>query len=70
MIQILQNLWGYAQTAFQFLLNIVSTIYTSLAILVSSVAFPQALIPFMPTIIGASITITLVVFAAKFIIGR
>lgn len=70
MIQILQNLWGYAQSAFQFLLNTISTIYTSLAILVSSVGFPQALIPFMPTIIGASITITLVIFAAKFIIGR
>ena len=70
MIQILQNLWGYAQSAFQFLLNTISTIYTSLAILVSSVAFPQALIPFLPTIIGASITITLVIFAAKFILGR
>ena len=70
MIEILQNLWGYAQTAFQFLLNSISTIYSSLVLLASSLSFPQSLVPFMPTLIGSSITITVLIFTIKFILGR
>lgn len=70
MIDILQNIWGYIQMAFDALVNLISSLGTALALVTTSVTLPIQIAGYMPYILGASVTITTTVFVVKFIVGR
>ena len=70
MIEILQNIWGIVQTAFDFLSNMGQSIFITLNILATSLTFPQFVASYMPIFLSSSITIVVAVSGAKFVIGR
>lgn len=70
MIEILQNIWGIVQTGWQFLSNMIQTTITVTSILTTSVILPQSIVPFLPSILGSSVILTVTIFVAKFLIGR
>ena len=70
MIEILQNIWGIVQTAFDFLSNMGQSIFITLNILATSITFPQFIASYMPIFLSSSITIVVAVSVAKFVIGR
>lgn len=70
MIEILQNIWGIVQTGWQFLSNMIQTTITVTSILTTSVLLPQSIVPFLPSILGSSVILTVTIFVAKFLIGR
>ena len=70
MIDILQNIWGIVQTGWQFLSNMIQTTITVTSILTTSVTLPSSIVPFLPSILGSSVIITVTIFVAKFLIGR
>lgn len=70
MIDILQNIWGIVQTLWQFLSNMIQTTITVTSILTTSVVLPQSIVPFLPSILGSSVILTVTIFVAKFLIGR
>lgn len=70
MIEILQNLWGYAQAGFQFLQNTIEGLITALGILATSALFPQSIMGFLPGVIASSVLLTITIYVAKFIVGR
>ena len=70
MIEILQNIWGIVQTGSQFLSNMIQTTITVTSILTTSVTLPSSIVPFLPSILGSSVIITVTIFVAKFLIGR
>lgn len=70
MIEILQNIWGIVQTGWQFLSNMIQTTITAISILTTSVVLPNSIVPFLPSILGSSVVITVTIFVTKFLIGR
>lgn len=70
MVDILRNLWGMAESAFQFFLNLVSSLVDFVAVVGLSVALPQQLPNYVVGILGASIFVTIAVYVIKVIIGR
>ena len=70
MIEILQNLWGIVQTAFDFLVNSVQSMMIALTVLSSSLTFPQYIAPLMPLFLSSSVTIVLALTVVKFVVGR
>ena len=70
MIEILQSIWGIVQTLWQFLSNMIQTSITVTSILTTSVLLPQSIVPFLPSILGSSVILTVTIFVAKFLIGR
>lgn len=61
---------GYIETAFNFLLNLIESLLQAIGFLVSSIPFVMAIVPYMPAIIGSCIVMALSVAVIKFIIGR
>ena len=70
MIEILQNIWGFLQTAFDFLSNMCQSMFITFTVLSSAVTFPQFVASYMPLFLSSSITIVVAVTVAKFVIGR
>ena len=70
MIEILQNLWGIAQTAFDFIANMAQSMAITLTVLSSALTFPQWIAPYMPLFLTSSITIVVALTVAKFVVGR
>ena len=70
MVEILQNLWGIAQTAFDFLANMSQSMIITLSVLSSALTFPQWIAPYMPVFLTSSITIVTALTVAKFVVGR
>lgn len=70
MIEILQNLWGIAQTAFDFMANMSQSMVITLTVLSSALTFPQWIAPYMPLFLTSSVTITVALTVAKFVVGR
>lgn len=70
MIEILQSLWGYAQAGFEALENMIESLLTAIGILATVTVFPQAIMGYVPGIIGSSILLTVTIYVAKFIVGR
>lgn len=70
MIEILQNLWGIVQTAFDFLANMAQSMIITLNVLSTALTFPQWIAPFMPLFLTSSVTIVLALAVAKFVVGR
>lgn len=70
MIEILQNLWGIAQSGFDFLANMIQSLIITLNVLSTALAFPQWIAPFMPLFLTSSVTIVTALTVAKFVIGR
>lgn len=70
MIEILQNLWGIVQSGFDFLSNMAHSLFITLSVLSSALAFPQWIAPFMPLFLTSSVTIVVSLTVAKFVIGR
>lgn len=70
MIEILQNIWGIVQTAFDFLANMAQSMMITLTVLSSALTFPQWIAPYMPLFLSSSITIVVALTVAKFVVGR
>lgn len=70
MIEILQNLWGIVQTGFDFMVNMVESMFLTLTVLSTALSFPQWIAPFMPLFLTSSITIVVSLCVAKFVVGR
>lgn len=70
MIEILQNIWGFVQTAFDFLSNMAQSMFITFSVLSSSLTFPQWIASFMPLFLTSSVTIVVALTVAKFVIGR
>lgn len=70
MIEILQNLWGIVQSAFDFLSNMAQSMFITFSVLSSALTFPQWIAQFMPLFLTSSVTIVVALTVAKFVIGR
>lgn len=66
----LNSISGFFATIWQFVQNLIESLITGIGILASSTSLPLAMIRFMPAIIGASISIVMVVGVVKFVVGR
>lgn len=66
----LNSISGFFETIWQFVQNLIGSLITGIGILASSTSLPLAMIRFMPAIIGASISIVMVVGVVKFVVGR
>lgn len=70
MIDILRNLWGMAEVAFQYFTNLISSLVDFIAVLALSVTVPQSLPNFVVGILGSSVLVTIAIYVIKTIIGR
>lgn len=61
---------GFLETAFNFVVNVLSMLITLIQVLVGAIGIPVTLAAAAPSILGTSIVIFLAVYVAKFIIGR
>ncbi len=70
MLKALESLWGYAQMAFQFLVNLIEGFINALSLLQSAVTLPLNFTGLVPGIISSSILITITIYVVKFLVGR
>lgn len=70
MFDALGKILGFIQTAFDFFLNMIESLFQAIGFLVSSIPFVTSIVPYMPPIIGSCIVITLAIAVVKFLIGR
>lgn len=59
----------FFSSIWQMIINIVTGLVNAMLILASSLAVPAGLLPYVPSFIGASITIVLGIGVIKLIIG-
>lgn len=70
MFDALGKILGFIQSAFDFFLNMIESLIQAVVFLASSVPFVTGLIPYLPSVIGSCVLITLSVAIVKFLIGR
>lgn len=66
----LNSISGFFETIWQFLQNLINSLLTGIGILTATTGFPIAILRFVPAIIGASISIVVVIGVLKFLLGR
>lgn len=70
MFQFFDQLIGYVQTAFGFLLNLIESLVTACDMLTQFLALPPVLTGLVPGVVGGSIILVSSIFVVKFIVGR
>lgn len=61
---------GFFEAAWNFFINFVESLITAITVMVTSTTFLTNMISYVPSILGASITVFLVVYSIKLLTGR
>ena len=70
MFDFFNQIIGYIQTAFDFLLNLIESLIMAVVFVSNSSAVVLSMSAFMPAIIGTCVVITVAIAVVKFLIGR
>lgn len=70
MFDFFNQIIGYVETAFDFLLNFIESLITAVVFVSNSSAVVLSMAGFMPTIIGTCLVIVVSISIIKFLIGR
>lgn len=63
-------LLGYINAVWQFFQSLLSSLLLAVTFLVTSLSLPNALLSYMPPIIGSAILCFMAVFLVRFLIGK
>lgn len=61
---------GYIELIWNFVLSFFKALGFAISALVSSITIPTTLIVYLPTFLGASVSIVIGVYLVKFLLGR
>ena len=61
---------GYIELIWNFVLSFFKALGFAISALVSSITIPTTLIAYLPTFLGASVSIVIGVYLVKFLLGR
>ena len=64
----LNYIFGYLESAWDFLLNIITTMIMAVSFVVTSVQNTLLLVGYVPPIIGTALVITIAVFVVRFLL--
>lgn len=64
----LNTIIGYLETAWNLLLNLIQTLFMSVVFVTQSVSVTVSLVPFLPSIIGTALVITIAIFVVRFLL--
>lgn len=70
MFDFFNQIIGYVQTAFEFLLNLIESLIMAVVYVTTSSGVVLSMAQFMPAIIGTCVVITVAIAVVKFLIGR
>lgn len=70
MFDALAKILGFIETAFEYFLNLIESLFMAIGFVASSIPFATALVPLLPSIIGTALIIGISIWVVKFIIGR
>ncbi|MBQ2858608.1 MAG: hypothetical protein IJA45_01805 [Oscillospiraceae bacterium] len=70
MFDFFNQIIGYVQTAFEFLLNLIESLIMAVVYVTTSSGVVLSMAQFMPAIIGTCVVITVAIAVIKFLIGR
>lgn len=70
MVDFINQIIGYVETAFDFLLNLIESLIMAVVFVSSSSGVVLSMASFMPAIIGTCVVITVAIAVVKFLIGR
>ena len=70
MFDFFNQIIGYVQTAFEFVLNLIESLIMAIVFVTSSSSVVISMSYFMPAIIGTCVVITVAIAVIKFLIGR
>lgn len=70
MFDFFNQIIGYVETAFDFLLNFIESLITAVVFVSNSSAVVLSMAGFMPNIIGTCLVIVVSISIIKFLIGR
>lgn len=61
---------GFIEVAWQYFMNLISSLIMAVGFLATSISFPLAIVSYMPAIIGTAIVVFMAIFVIRFLIGR
>lgn len=61
---------GYIEMAFEFLVNVVESLFTFIAIIPQAMSLPLHLVGYLPTIVGTAVVSVLAIGVIKLLAGR
>lgn len=64
----LNHIIGYLETAWNFLLNMITTLFMAVGFVVTSVQNTLSLVGYVPPIIGTALVVTIAVFVVRFLL--
>lgn len=70
MFDFFNQIIGYVETAFDFLLNLIESLIMAVVYVTTSSGVVLSMAQFMPAIIGTCVVITVAIAVIKFLIGR
>lgn len=70
MFDFFNQIIGYVETAFNFLLNFIESLITAVVFVTNSSTVVLGMAGFMPNIIGTCLVIVIAISIIKFLIGR
>lgn len=70
MFDALSKILGFIETLFNFVLNIINSLFMALQMIASVITVPTFVASFLPPVLYSAVLIFTAVFVVKFIIGR
>ena len=64
----LNTIIGFLETAWNLILNTIQTLFMSVVFVTQSVSITVSLVPFLPSIIGTALVITIAVYVIRFLL--
>ena len=64
----LNTIIGFLETAWDLILNTIQTLFMSVVFVTQSVSITVSLVPFLPSIIGTALVITIAVYVIRFLL--